>query len=44
MTSIRLHAGFVSVVAAMDWFSRYVLSWLGSPVLSTGDQELAGCH
>ena len=27
ITSIRLHAGFVYLVAVMDWFSRYVLSW-----------------
>src|SRR6266516_1409994 len=27
MTSIRLHGGFVSLVAVMDWLSRYVLSW-----------------
>lgn len=27
ITSIRLAAGFVYLVAVMDWFSRYVLSW-----------------
>jgi putative transposase len=27
MPYIRLHAGFVYLVAVMDWFSRYVLSW-----------------
>jgi len=27
MTSIRLHGGFISLVAVMDWCSRYVLSW-----------------
>ncbi len=27
LTSIRLQAGFVYLVAVMDWFSRYVLSW-----------------
>ena len=27
ITFIRLHAGFVYLVAVMDWFSRYVLSW-----------------
>ena len=27
ITYIRLPAGFVYVVAVMDWFSRYVLSW-----------------
>jgi putative transposase len=27
ITSIRLHGGFVYLVAVMDWCSRYVLSW-----------------
>ena len=27
ITSIRLHGGFISLVAVMDWFSRSVLSW-----------------
>ncbi len=27
ITSIRLHSGFISLVAVMDWYSRYVLSW-----------------
>jgi putative transposase len=27
ITYIRLHAGFVYLVAVMDWYSRYVLSW-----------------
>jgi putative transposase len=27
LTSIRLHGGLISLVAVMDWFSRYVLSW-----------------
>jgi putative transposase len=27
LTSIRLHGGFLSLVAVMDWFSRSVLSW-----------------
>jgi putative transposase len=27
MTSIRLHGGFISLVAVMDWCSRSVLSW-----------------
>jgi transposase InsO family protein len=26
-TFVRLKQGFVYVVAVMDWFSRYVLSW-----------------
>jgi putative transposase len=27
ITYIRLHSGFVYLVAVMDWYSRYVLSW-----------------
>ena len=27
ITSIRLQGGFVSLVAVLDWFSRYVVSW-----------------
>jgi putative transposase len=27
ITYVRLQAGFVYLVAVMDWFSRYVLSW-----------------
>jgi putative transposase len=27
ITYIRLHQGFVYLVAVMDWFSRYVLAW-----------------
>jgi putative transposase len=27
ITYIRLHSGFISLGAVMDWFSRYVLSW-----------------
>jgi len=27
ITYIRLHGGFVYLVAVLDWFSRYVLSW-----------------
>lgn len=27
ITYIRLHHGFVYLVAVMDWYSRYVLSW-----------------
>jgi len=33
ITSIRVHQGFVYVVAVMDWFSRYVLSWVLSVTL-----------
>jgi putative transposase len=32
-TSIRLQQGFVYLVAVMDWFSRYVLSWALSVTL-----------
>lgn len=27
ITYIRMHQGFIYLVAIMDWFSRYVLSW-----------------
>jgi len=27
ITYIRLHSGFVYLMAVMDWFSRYVLTW-----------------
>ena len=27
ITYIRLQGGFIYLVAVMDWFSRYVLSW-----------------
>jgi putative transposase len=36
MTYIRLHAGFLSLVAVMDWCSRYVLSWAVSITLDVG--------
>src|SRR2546430_10648441 len=36
MTSIRLHGGFVSLVAVMDWLSRYVLSWAVSITMDVG--------
>ena len=36
ITYIRLHAGFVYVVAVMDWFSRYVLSWAVSITMDVG--------
>jgi putative transposase len=36
ITSIRLHAGFVYLVAVMDWFSRYVLSWAVSMTMDVG--------
>jgi putative transposase len=33
ITYIRLHQGFLYLVAVMDWFSRYVLSWALSVTL-----------
>lgn len=33
ITYIRLQQGFVYLVAVMDWFSRYVLSWMLSVTL-----------
>jgi len=35
ITYIRLHEGFIYLVAVMDWFSRYVLSWEFSVTLDT---------
>ena len=36
ITYIRLHGGFMYLVAVMDWFSRYVLSWAVSITLDVG--------
>ena len=36
ITYSRLHAGFLSLVAVMDWFSRYVLSWAVSITMAVG--------
>ena len=36
ITYIRLHAGFLYLVAVMDWFSRYVLSWAVSITMDVG--------
>jgi len=33
ITYIRMHKGFVYLVAVMDWYSRYVLSWKLSPFM-----------
>lgn len=33
ITYIRLRQGFVYLVAILDWFSRYVLSWSVSPTM-----------
>ncbi len=35
ITYIRLRQGFIYLVAVMDWFSRYVLSWQASVSLET---------
>ena len=35
ITYIRLHHGFVYLVAVMDWYSRYVLSWEISVTMET---------
>jgi putative transposase len=36
ITYVRLHGGFVYLVAVMDWFSRYVLSWAVSITMDVG--------
>ena len=36
ITYIRLHRGWLYLVAIMDWFSRYVLSWETSITMETG--------
>jgi len=36
ITFIRLHSGFIYLVAVMDWFSRYVLSWAVSITMEVG--------
>jgi putative transposase len=36
ITDIRLHGGFLSWVAVMDGFSRYVLSWAVSITMDVG--------
>jgi putative transposase len=36
ITYIRLHGGFLYLVAVMDWLSRYVLSWAGSITMDVG--------
>jgi putative transposase len=36
ITYIRLHGGFIYLVAVMDWFSRYVLSWALSITMDVG--------
>jgi putative transposase len=36
ITYIRLHGGFIYLVAVMDWCSRYVLSWAVSITMDVG--------
>ena len=36
ITYVRLHGGFVYLIAVMDWFSRYVLSWAVSITMDVG--------
>jgi len=36
ITYSRLHGGFIYLVAVMDWFSRYVLSWAVSITMDVG--------
>jgi putative transposase len=36
ITYIRLQSGFIYLVAVMDWFSRYVLSWAVSITMDVG--------
>ena len=36
ITYIRLHSGFIYLVAGMDWCSRYVLSWAVSITMDVG--------
>lgn len=36
MTDVRMQHGLLSLVAVLDWYSRYVLSWHLSNTLDTG--------
>ena len=36
ITSIRLHGGCISLVAVLEWFSRYVLAWAVSITMDVG--------
>ena len=50
ITYIRLRSGFIYLVAVMDWYSRYVLSWALSITMDVGfclealDQALKIAH
>lgn len=43
ITYIRMHQGFLYLVAFLDWYSRYVLSWRLSTTLTT-DFVLEAAH
>jgi putative transposase len=43
ITYVRMHQGFVYLVAFLDWYSRYVLSWRISTMLTT-DFVLEAAH
>ncbi len=36
ITYVPMRGGFLYLVAVMDWFSRFVLSWELSPTMETG--------
>jgi putative transposase len=36
ITDLRLHGGFISLVAVLEWCSRDVLSWAGSITMDVG--------
>ena len=50
ITYIRLHGGFIYLMAVMEWLSRYVLSWAVSITMEVGfcleafDQALEGAR
>ena len=47
ITSIRLRGGWMYLVAILDWYSRYVVSWLRHEVacvaVETGEQDSTWC-
>jgi putative transposase len=36
ITFVRLHSGFIYLVAVLDWFSRYVVAWAVSITMEVG--------
>jgi len=42
ITYIRLHGGFVYLVAFLDWYSRYIVSWRLSTTLETAFVSVCG--